>query len=503
LDLMRKDVTVLAAGPGAAVDAGATHHPASPAGTGDPASPGTPDTTPAPGRERHRVLLATLGVIALAGILAATIAIVLTAAGAPSILVPRSGIVFPAWVAGPLHHLLAHPISGPQTLARSLSITLAAMFVAYTVVLVAARSLSMWVIVSVVVALHVVLLLGPPLQLNDVFNYLGYARLGALHGLNPYTHTISAELFDPIYRFASWDGLRSPYGELFTILSYPLAFMPLAVAFWVVKAVAVLLSLAFLGLVWLCARRLGRDPRQVITFVALNPIYLIYAVGGFHNDFLMLVPSTAAILFVLKGRDRSAGASLMVAIAVKFTAVALGPFLLLAIASRRRIGRFVLGGAIALVPLLAVSLALFGTAPPNISQQSRLLSVFSVPNLVGLPFGVGGSALVLHLATLAVAVVALYHLLRRRDDWLTGAGWTMFALIISLSWTVPWYVVWLLPLAALSGRPALRGAALALTVFMLFTFAPVTTNYVTQHRIGLLSTPAGRAARSLERHLVN
>jgi hypothetical protein len=135
---MRKDVTVLAAGPGAAVDAGATHHPASPAGTGDPASPGTPDTTPAPGRERHRVLLATLGVIALAGILAATIAIVLTAAGAPSILVPRSGIVFPAWVAGPLHHLLAHPISGPQTLARSLSITLAAMFVAYTVVLVAA-----------------------------------------------------------------------------------------------------------------------------------------------------------------------------------------------------------------------------------------------------------------------------------------------------------------------------------------------------------------------------
>jgi alpha-1,6-mannosyltransferase len=468
-------------------------------------APANPDTGhgAALERDRRRVLLATLGVIALAGILVATIGIVLTAASAPSILVPRSGIVFPAWVAGPLHHLLAHPIRGPQTLARSLSITLAAMFVAYAVVVVAARSLSMWVIVAVVVALHVVLLLGPPLQLNDVFNYLGYARLGALHGLNPYTHTISAELFDPIYRFASWDGLRSPYGELFTILSYPLAFLPLSVAFWVLKAVAVLLSLAFLGLVWLCARRLGRDPRQVITFVALNPIYLIYAVGGFHNDFLMLVPSTAAILFVLKGRDRSAGASLMVAIAVKFTAVALGPFLLLALASRRRIRRFIIGGVIALVPLLAVSLALFGTAPPNIGQQSRLVSIFSVPNLVGLPFGVGGSSLVLHLATLAVALVALYHLLLRRDDWLAGAGWTMFALILSLSWTVPWYVVWLLPLAALSRRPSLRGAALALTVFMLVTFAPVTTNYVSQHRIGLLSTPAGRAARSLERHLVN
>jgi hypothetical protein len=451
-----------------------------------------------------RTLLAwTVGGLALAVIVVATVGVVLTAAGAPSILVPRSGIVFPAWEAGPLRHLLASPLSGPQTLARTFSITLAAMFVAYAVVLLVARRLSMWVIAPVVVALHVVLLLGPPLQLNDVFNYLGYARLGALHGLDPYTHVISTESFDPIFRFVSWGGLRSPYGELFTMLSYPLAFLPLAVAFWVIKAVIVLLSLSFLGIVWLGARRLGHDPRQVVAFVALNPIYLIYAVGGFHNDFLMLVPSTAAILFVLDGRDRLAGASLMVAIAVKFTAIVLGPFLLVALATRRRCGRFILGGVIALVPLLAVSLALFGTSLPNLSQQSRLLTIFSVPNLVGLIFGVGGSALVLHLATLAVAVVAIYHLLARRGHWLAGAGWTTFALVLSLSWSVPWYVIWLLPLAALSRRPALRGAALALTVFMLATFAPVSTNYVNQHRVGLLATPAGRASRILQRHLAN
>jgi hypothetical protein len=241
-----------------------------------------------------RTLVAwTLGGLALAAILVATVGVVLTAAGGPSILVPRSGIVFPAWEAGPLRHLLAHPLSGPQTLARTFSVTLAVMFVAYGVVLVVARRLSMWVIAPVVVALHVVLLLGPPLQLNDVFNYLGYARLGALHGLDPYTHVISTESLDPVFRFASWGGLRSPYGELFTMLSYPLAFLPLAVAFWVIKVVIVLLSLAFLGLVWLGARRLDHDPRQVVAFVALNPIYLIYAVGGFHNDFMMLVPSTA------------------------------------------------------------------------------------------------------------------------------------------------------------------------------------------------------------------
>ena len=59
-----------------------------------------------------------------------------------------------------------------------------------------------------------------------------------------------------------------------------------------------LASLAFLGLVWRCARQLGRDPRVVLVFVAFNPIYLIYAVGGFHNDFFMLVPSMAAIALV-------------------------------------------------------------------------------------------------------------------------------------------------------------------------------------------------------------
>ena len=37
---------------------------------------------------------------------------------------------------------------------------------------------------------------------------------------------------------------------------------------------------------------------MVLVLVALNPIYMMYAVGGFHNDFFMLVPSMAAIALV-------------------------------------------------------------------------------------------------------------------------------------------------------------------------------------------------------------
>ncbi len=46
-------------------------------------------------------------------------------------------------------------------------------------------------IVVTILALHAIVLFSPPLQLTDVFNYLGYARLGGLHHLSPYTHVIA------------------------------------------------------------------------------------------------------------------------------------------------------------------------------------------------------------------------------------------------------------------------------------------------------------------------
>ncbi len=118
--------------------------------------------------------------------------------------------------------------------------------------------------------------------------------------------------------------------------------------------------------------------------MALNPIYLLYAVGGFHNDFFMLVPMLGAISLLLSGRDRSAGAVLMLAMAVKFTAVLLLPFLLVAAVTRPRRLRVLTGVVLAAVPMIALSLLLFGLTIPNLSDQSALLTDFSIPNIVGL-----------------------------------------------------------------------------------------------------------------------
>ncbi len=441
------------------------------------------------------------GALALSTLVACSCAVVIFSTGRASPLVPASGLSFPSWESGPLHSLFGHIGGHGNTLSLGFSVVLLIMLAAYGVALAATRTFSMRTITLCIVALHLILLLGPPLQLTDLFNYLGYGRLGAVHGLNPYTHGIGAALHDPIYRFSSWHSLKSPYGPLFTAFSYPIALLPIPIAYWVLKVSAVLMSLAFLALVHRCARLLGRDPRFAVLFVAANPIYLMYAIGGFHNDFFMLVPSTAALVLLLERRDRSAGAMLMVAIAVKFTAVLLLPFLLLAARPVRRRLRVLIGAGLAALPLLALSVALFGLHLPNLRDQSTLLTEWSIPNVLGILIGAGGGApWLLRVATAAV-VVSVAVLLRRRVEWLTGAGWATFALLASLAWLVPWYVIWLLPLAALSSSVRLRRAAVVLTVFLILTFMPAMTMFTHSQGINLMSSAVGRASATLQTKL--
>ncbi len=439
--------------------------------------------------------------VAIAVLILGTFAVVACAASGPSILVPRSNQLFPNWEAGPLHDIFSRLIDNPQTLGLAFSGVLVLMTVAYGLVLVSVRWLSMRTIAIVVVLLHVILLMSPPLQLTDTFNYLAYARLGALHHLNPYTHVIKQEFFDPVYQFTSWHNLKSPYGPLFTALSYPLSFMSLSAAYWTTKVATVLVSLGFVAIVWQCARQLGRDPRFAVVFVAFNPIFLLYAVAGFHNDFFMLAASTGAISLLLARRDRAAGAALMIAVAIKFTAIVLLPFLLLGARTRERAIKVLVGAGVAVIPLVAMELALFGLSIPNLSDQSSLLTGFSIPNVVGLLIGIGGGApWLLRVATVAVVAVVGYEVYRRRD-WLTGAGWSTFALIVSLAWLVPWYVIWLLPLAALGNSVALRRAAVVLTVYLMVAFWPATALYDSAHGINLLSSSVGQASASRQHKL--
>jgi glycosyl transferase family 87 len=440
--------------------------------------------------------------IALATVLTGTFAIVLYATSSQNVLVPHGYLAFPPWFSGPLHYLTRGLPINQKAIDEGFSLVVLTLLVAYGVLIIAVRQLSLRMIVVAVLALHAIVVLSPPLQLTDVFNYLGYARLGALHHLSPYTHVIKDELHDPVYRFSSWHSLHSPYGPLFTALTYPLAFLPLAYAYWIVKVTTMLASLGLLALVYRCARQLGRDPRYALALVALNPIYVVYAMGGFHNDFFMLIPMLGAISLLLDRRDRSAGAVLMLGVAVKFTAVVLLPFLLLAARPPRRRREIVAGAVLAGIPLLGLNLLLFGPHLPNLSDQSTLLTPFSITNIVGLVIGAdGGAPWLLRAAELGVVVAVIWLL--RRGDWISSVGWATVALIASLAWLMPWYVIWVLPLAGLGTSLRLRRVAVGLTVYLVLTFMPVTGWFIYSHGLNPMNTKVGHASSRLQKKLAN
>jgi Glycosyltransferase family 87 len=428
-----------------------------------------------------------------------TLAVVIFATAGPSILVSKSDVSFPGWLAGPLHGLFGPLPHHVRLLNDGFSVLIALMTAAYLVTLAAARSLTMRAIWVFVIAAAVVLVLSPPLQYTDLFNYLGYAHLGALHHLNPYAHVIGAEQFDPVSRFATWANWRSPYGTLFSALTYPLALMPLPVAYWLLKVVTVGLSVAFIWLVYRCALLLDRDPRLPVLLVAANPVYLIYAVGEFHNDFFMLVPSMAAIALLLGRRYRWAGVAIAIAIAVKYTMVLLVPFLMLAAWRQRGLTRLLVGAVMAGIPLLALSLALFGLSFPNVHDQSRLVTDLSIPNLVGWAIGAGGAASwLVNLMQVVIVGVVGYQLLRRRE-WLSGAGWATVALLASLGWLMPWYIIWLLPLAAIAADARLRVVALGATLLVTLSFMPVVLPFLKHHGIKPMSGKVGVSAVKFQR----
>jgi cytochrome c biogenesis protein CcdA len=58
-------------------------------------------------------------------------------------------------------------------------------------------------------------------------------------------------------------------------------------------------------------------------------------------------------------------------------------------------------------------------------------------------------------------------------DWVRAAAWAGFGLLLATAWLLPWYLVWALPLAAVSRDRALQLLVLALTAYQLGARIPL------------------------------
>ena len=150
-----------------------------------------------------------------------------------------------------------------------------------------------------------------------------------MYGANPYLHGPSAIGLDPVYPFigAKWVSTPTVYGPVFTVLSYTLASASIAASALAYKAIAALSSLAIVAIVWNTARLRGVDPVKAAALVGLNPLVVVYGVGGGHNDMLMLALAVAGIALRSASRPARAG-SIVIGAGVKLTAGLFLPFTL-------------------------------------------------------------------------------------------------------------------------------------------------------------------------------
>jgi hypothetical protein len=56
---------------------------------------------------------------------------------------------------------------------------------------------------------------------------------------------------------------------------------------------------------------------------------------------------------------------------------------------------------------------------------------------------------------------------RGRLDWIDGAAWATFAMLVTASSLLPWYMAWLMPLAALGTSKRLWNYAIVLSGLVL------------------------------------
>jgi alpha-1,6-mannosyltransferase len=446
-------------------------------------APSAADTLHAPAETLHRRALpgadlraalagvggraqTVVGTLGLAGMVV-VMGLMATGAVATPELVQAGHASIPGWMSG----ILPAGIS----LGRGVFSQLLLVFIGcWALVLVAGPRLPWRLALGGIVVLNAVALLAPPMLSTDVFNYIDYGRLGVVHGINPYQHGPIAAPFDPVFHWTGplWIHTPTVYGPLFTLLAYAVTPLGVAGSLWAFKAIAALAAIGIVLCVAGAARAWGRDPVRPALAVGANPLLVIYAVAGAHNDLVMAFGLALGILFIARGREAIGVGSALVGAAVKASGVVTAPFLILG--ARRRLRAALVAAGIGGV-LAVGTFVLFGSSPFDIgtvlARHERIGEYASIPGWIATRLGVPipghhGRAV---LQGVIVAVVALCFVVAvvRRRAWLSAGAVAALAVLVLSTSFYPWYLALALPLAALAPSRIVRLSGPAVTALVI------------------------------------
>jgi hypothetical protein len=347
------------------------------------------------------------------------------------------------------------------------------MLVAWRVVRRDARSLN-WAI-GAALLFRLVAAVGQPALSDDVYRYVWDGRV-QLHGVHPYRYAPSDAAVADL-RDGSWEHINNP--EVKTI--YPpaaqMVFLLLASLGAGPIGMKLFLGLVDFGVVLATARllRCARLPRDRVILYAWNPLAVLETAGSGHIEPLGIVLVLLATAWIIKGRTWLSTLAMAVSIQVKLLPAVLVP------------GQLKRGGRVAvlLLPVVVIGLALpyaltgpavgsglydyaerwernaFAFAGVQWAMEQLDTASYLKPAIGALQERLGDSLpwdlLYRHvwprdMAKLAIALViaawTLYTATRRDLDPLQETLLVLGAVILLSPTVHPWYLLWILPLAA-------------------------------------------------------
>lgn len=393
----------------------------------------------------------------------------------------------PDWLLGPLRFLGTEALAGENAGWIYYAALMLAMAL-FAALVWRATDFSMRTIWITVIGLHAVFLLAPPLLSQDVFSYIAYARLGVVHDLNPYAFRPFDIPQDPVFGHAGSKDAVNVYGPFFALLTYPLAWLSVPAAFWLLKTAAAAASLGLIYTVRRIADVVDVEPRRAVVLLGLCPATLVHVVGGGHNEALVMLIVFVGVAVSLgvyarfseATRETAGGFISALAIGVKASASIPLPFM---VAAAKEKWRALFGMTAGFALTLGTALVVFGSdavgAINLISSNQDRSSKFSIPHKIvdGVELLIGdvdravATDVVRGLLLIAlVAIVSwlLWRSFKQPETWIANAGWATLAVLLASAWLVPWYLLWLLPFAALGRNRAL---VVATVIFAGYTMA--------------------------------
>ena len=349
----------------------------------------------------------------------------------------------------------------------------------------------LWVLLGGAAVLHLLVLFAPLPQSQDLYQYLFYGRMQAVHHANPFVVNPSTFWADPWFPWIRWNAQASVYGPAWILLSFgvsKVAGSSLAVAFVNLKVIILAMDAT---VVWLLYRLAADRPDpegsagwSVLAY-AWNPLVLITVPLAGSADVAVVAAFLGAMLARRRGRTGIATVLLTLASLVKVYAV-IGLILHLVLVLRERGVRRSAQNSAGAAALIALAYAPYWAGRStfhglvqaaglrNQSFTGTVERLLIRPGLLALGYHTPtrGSQLIGRWAAGAILLaVAVWAIAKVRDEqtlW-HGIVAVLMAYLLLTPWFLYWYILGPLAVAVVIPRNRLTYPLLTFSATALIT----------------------------------